>query len=64
MIGEYLDKIIKKRSYNYTQFCKISGLKNAHLSKLISNTSKPSVDVLIQLADALHCSTDELLGRS
>ena len=64
MIGEYLDRMIKKRSYNYTQFCKISGLKNAHLSKLISNKSKPSIDILIQLADALHCSLDELVGRS
>ena len=63
MIGENLDRIIKKRSYNYTQFCKISGLKNAHLSKLISNQTKPSIGVLVKIADALHCSTDELLGR-
>ncbi|MDE5741346.1 MAG: helix-turn-helix domain-containing protein [Oscillospiraceae bacterium] len=39
------------------------GIKNAMLCLIEHNKRKPSLDTLKKLADALHCSVDELLGR-
>lgn len=64
MIGDNLKTILKKRGLTQTEFCKISGMKISHLSKLYNNHQPPSLKTLIILADTLYCSTDELLGRS
>ena len=63
MIGEHLQKMMKKRSYNLTELSRITGFKMAHLSKLKDDKINPSIQTLIKLADELHCTTDELLGR-
>ena len=63
MIGDNLKKMLKKRGFSQTEFCKISGMKNSYLSKLYNNHQMPSLKTLIKLADKLYCSTDELLGR-
>ncbi len=62
MIGDQLKRLMEKRSLTQSELSKITGLTNGHLSKIENNKSRVSVGVLIQLAEALYCSTDELLG--
>lgn len=62
-IGESLKGIMYKRNLKAIDVIKASGLGQVQVSNLINNKAKPSVDVLITLADVLICSTDYLLGR-
>jgi transcriptional regulator with XRE-family HTH domain len=64
LIGDNLKKLLKKRGYKQTEFCKIAGMQPSHFSKIFKNHRPPSLNTLILLADKLHCTTDELLGRS
>lgn len=39
------------------------GISKTLLSYIESGTRSPSLSVVVALADALHCSIDELIGR-
>ena len=39
------------------------GVSRPAVSRMEAGDSRPSIDVLRRLADALGCTTDELLGR-
>jgi transcriptional regulator with XRE-family HTH domain len=64
LIGDNLKKMLEKRGYSQTEFCKIAGMQTSHFSKIYKNHRPPSLETLVKLADNLHCSTDFLLGRS
>ena len=40
------------------------GLKKSMINHIEHDLRRPSVGTLIKIADTLHCSVDELLGRS
>jgi transcriptional regulator with XRE-family HTH domain len=64
MISENLRKIVKRKDWNQTKLSKESGIKQSYLSKIYNGKQIPTLPVFVQIADALGCTADELLGRS
>ena len=62
-LGENIRK--KRLEYDIEQqeLAKRVGIKKAMLSLIERNKRKPSLNTLNRIADSLHCSIDELLGR-
>ena len=55
----------KRMEYDIEQqeLAKRIGVNKATLCSIESGVKVPSVAVLVSIADVLHCSVDELLGR-
>lgn len=55
----------KRMEYDIEQqeLAKRIGVTKAVICTIENGTRTPSVAVLVGIADALHCSVDELLGR-
>lgn len=63
-IGENIRR--KRLEYDIEQqeLAKRIGVTKGLISRIERDLQSPSVSVLVCIADTLHCSTDELLGRS
>ena len=61
-LGEKLRVLRTQRGYSLRQLASILEVKSySHLAEIESGKSKPSVDLLVQLADLYEVSTDQLL---
>lgn len=62
-----LGKNIRKKRLEYDieqqELAKRVGINKTLLCNIEKGRRRPSVDVLNKIADILHCSVDELLGR-
>lgn len=58
---------IKKKREEYDieqqELARRVGVTKSFISQMERGLKTPSVAVLASIADALHCSTDELIGR-
>lgn len=63
MIGENIKN--KRLEYDIDQqdLAKRVGVTKAMMCSIETGVKIPSVAVLVRIADILHCSVDELLGR-
>ncbi len=63
-IGENIKR--KRLEYDIEQreLASRIGVTAGLISRIERDLQLPSVSVLVLIADTLHCSTDELLGRS
>lgn len=63
MIGENIKN--KRLEYDIKQqeLAKRVGVTKAMMCSIETGVKIPSVAVLVRIADTLHCSVDELLGR-
>ncbi len=63
MIGENIKN--KRLEYDIDQqdLAKRVGVTKAMMCSIETGVKIPSVAVLVRIADTLHCSVDELLGR-
>ena len=63
MIGENIKN--KRLEYDLEQqeLAKRVGVTKAMMCSIETGVKIPSVAVLVRIADTLHCSVDELLGR-
>lgn len=63
MIGENIKN--KRLEYDIEQqeLAKRVGVTKAMMCSIETGVKMPSVAVLVSIADTLHCSVDELLGR-
>lgn len=57
-----LREIRKRMGITQGQLAEMSNVHRVSISRYESGKKKPNVDSLKRLADALHVSTDELLG--
>lgn len=62
-IGENIKK--KRLEYDIEQqeLAARCGTAKSYICNVENGTKIPSVAVLIRIADTLHCTTDEILGR-
>ncbi len=62
-LGENIRR--KRLEYDIEQqeLAKRVGVTKGFISRIEKNLQLPSLSVFVCIADALHCSTDELLGR-
>lgn len=63
MIKEFLNEL-KKKGYTQEDIAKVCGVNQSTISDYKSGSCKPSIDVVIKLADAFEVSTDVVLGRA
>lgn len=61
---ENLRIIREKRNINQLKLALEVGVTQESISKYENDTAFPSKEILIKLADYLHCSIDYLLGRT
>ncbi len=63
-IGENIRR--KRLEYDIEQqeLAKRVGINSTQLCNIERGRRRPSVDVINKIADILHCSADELLGRN
>lgn len=54
----------EKSGYSQKYVALALGIKSSSVSLWESGDSYPAVENLLKLADLLHCTTDELLGRA
>ncbi len=60
--GDRLRKLRKERKLTQKELANLIGVKNSVISFYEVGDRKPSLEVLIKLSNALHISTDILLG--
>ena len=64
VFGQKLARIRKKRKFSQAQLAEKARMSAHDISDLESGKETPSVDQLINIADALYISLDDLVGRS
>lgn len=62
-IGIKVKELRKEKELSQKQLASQIYIAQNSLSQIETSTAKPSLEVLVALADALECSVDYLLGR-
>ena len=62
-VGANIQRLREERNLTQSELAGHIGISQVHLSHIERGVKVPTVSVVIQLADALDCTTDELLGR-
>lgn len=60
-IGKNIARKCKERKLSQKDLAEQSGLTEAGISRYISGQRLPRLDILLKIADVLHCSLDYLL---
>jgi transcriptional regulator with XRE-family HTH domain len=60
-IGKNIARKCKERKISQKDLAEQSGLTEAGISRYISGQRLPRLDILLKIADVLHCSLDYLL---
>lgn len=55
--------LMEERHLTQKELANLSGITEASMSKYLSGERTPRVDVIVNLANALHVTTDELIGH-
>ena len=63
-LGSRIGNFRSKKDISQEKFAEIVQLSREYINKLESGTSRPSIDVLVDIANALHVSADDLLVDS
>lgn len=62
-VGEAIKKARKSRSYSRWKLSMLSGVSDVTIRVWESGRAKPTIDLLIKVADVLDIGLDELVGR-
>ena len=62
-IKERIKMLMDERHLTQKELANLSGITEASMSKYLSGERTPRVDVIVNLANALHVTTDELIGH-
>lgn len=62
-LGENIKR--KRREYDIEQqeLAQRIGVTSAHICRIEKGVTNASLEIISKIADALHCSIDELIGR-
>lgn len=60
-IGNHIAYKCKEQKLSQKQLAEMTGLTEAGISRYISGQRLPRLDILLRIAEALHCSLDYLL---
>lgn len=64
MLAENIRKIRKKQGLTQERLARLAGISNNTLVKIeIGMAKEPTITTMAKIADALHVSIDELVGR-
>ena len=62
-INKNIKRMRENAGYTQTELAKNAGVSQAAIAFFERGTKMPSVAALCGIADTLHCSVDELIGR-
>ena len=62
-LNERLKLFMNERHYTQKELAEKTGITEASMSKYLSGERTPRIDVIVNLANALEITTDELLGN-
>lgn len=62
-LGENIRKKRLELDIEQQELARRIGITKGMMCRIERNLQPPSVSILVCIADALHCSIDELLGR-
>ena len=62
-LGENIRTMREKRGLSQSELAEKIELQKQNVSAFERGVKTPSLEKLIAIADTLHCTTDELLGR-
>lgn len=63
-LGENIAKLRSERNLTQEELGSRIGLQKQNIYSYEKGVKVPTVERLVLIADALHCTTDELLGRN
>lgn len=63
-IGKNIKNIRKSNKLSTQELADIVGVSRSQISKIETNSSNPSIDVLMKIAHALNCTVSEIIGES
>lgn len=61
--GERIKMLMKEKKLTQKELAKLAGITEASMSKYLSGERTPRIDVIVNLANALGITTDELIGK-
>ena len=59
-----IKKILDERQLKQTDLCRLTGIPSSLMSAYVTGKKSPAILNAIAIADALHISLDELVGRN
>lgn len=62
-LSERIKMFMKEKGLSQKELAKLSGITEASMSKYLSGERTPRIDVIVNLANALQITTDELIGN-
>lgn len=62
-ISDNLQRALKERNMTQAELARQTGIDPANISMYCTGAHTPGIDKLVRIADALHVSLDELVGR-
>ena len=62
-VQERIKMLMEERGLTQKELANLSGITEASMSKYLSGERTPRIDVIVNLANALHVTTDELIGN-
>lgn len=60
---ERIKMLMIEKHLNQKELAKLSGITEASMSKYLNGERTPRIDVIVNLANALNVTTDELIGN-
>lgn len=63
-IGKNIKNLRKANNMSTQELANIVGISRSQISKIETNSSNPSIDVLMKIARALNCTVSEIIGES
>ena len=63
-IGKNIKNLRKEKNMSSQELANIVGISRSQISKIETNSSNPSIDVLIKIARALDCTVSVIIGES
>jgi len=64
MLAERLQEILEKKNWTRVKFAKVVGITPQSAYDYCNGRREPSLDMLVQICDALGESSDYMLGRT
>lgn len=62
--AEKVTKIMKERDITQKQLAQLSGITESSISRYLHSKQRPRIDIVVNIAKALHVETDFLLDDS
>ena len=61
--AQALNELLAEKGWKAADLCRITGIESGPMSRYLNGRTIPKINVVIDIADSLHMSLDELMRR-